>query len=265
MCLSECVYDLGIAMSKPSSLIPQPGNPQSWDRYAYVNNSPMNFCDPSGHYKCKFQNAQAKKDFEATGWESCEEFLDWTFGKLNEITDPDVQAMMKEFYELDAIDPVTFILGGGAEAKGANLFFTRQVRLPAYGVVKKSYTDPSSPEYLNALSYVTMVGHEMFHTMEPTFLAGTLGGELQAYTMQYKLGVGLGLGWEKPENADWPIPNYLHNPDQLREDIINVSLVSHIPFIGNPIASMMAKPPLLIVAELYMVEYERRMILQAIH
>ncbi len=49
MCLSECVYDLGIAMSKPSSLIPQPGNVAAWDRYAYVRNNPLRYTDPSGH------------------------------------------------------------------------------------------------------------------------------------------------------------------------------------------------------------------------
>jgi len=30
-------------------LIPQPGNPASWDRYAYVLNSPVDLADPSGH------------------------------------------------------------------------------------------------------------------------------------------------------------------------------------------------------------------------
>ncbi len=249
-------YDpLTSRFSQADTLIPNPGDPQSWDRYAYVNNSPMNFCDPSGHYKCKFQNAQAKKDFEATGWESCEEFLDWTFGKLNEITDSDVQAMMKEFYELDAIDPVTFILGGGGEPNGANLFFARKVKLPAHGVVNKSDTSSSSPKYQDALAYVTIVGHEMFHTMELPFLAGTFQGELQAYTMQYKMGVSLGLGWEKPENASWLRPKiYMDNPDQLRTDIINSYRVSAIPGIGYPIASVMAEPPQSIVSMLSFLE-----------
>jgi hypothetical protein len=37
----------------PDSIIPQPGNPQSWDRYAYTSNNPVNFTDPSGHYLCE--------------------------------------------------------------------------------------------------------------------------------------------------------------------------------------------------------------------
>jgi len=30
-----------------------PGGVQGWDRYAYVNNSPINYTDPSGHMGCK--------------------------------------------------------------------------------------------------------------------------------------------------------------------------------------------------------------------
>jgi RHS repeat-associated protein len=32
------------------SIIPEPGNPQAWDRYAYANNNPLYYTDPSGHY-----------------------------------------------------------------------------------------------------------------------------------------------------------------------------------------------------------------------
>jgi RHS repeat-associated protein len=33
----------------PDSIIPQPGNPQAWDRYSYGRNNPIYFIDPSGH------------------------------------------------------------------------------------------------------------------------------------------------------------------------------------------------------------------------
>ncbi len=35
------------------TLIPQPGNPQAWDRYAYVENNPLRYTDPSGHEFCQ--------------------------------------------------------------------------------------------------------------------------------------------------------------------------------------------------------------------
>lgn len=41
--------DLGRFMS-PDSIVPDPTNPQSLNRYAYVLNNPLNYTDPSGHY-----------------------------------------------------------------------------------------------------------------------------------------------------------------------------------------------------------------------
>ena len=34
---------------QPDTLIPNPANPQSWNRYAYTYNNPINYTDPSGH------------------------------------------------------------------------------------------------------------------------------------------------------------------------------------------------------------------------
>ena len=36
--------------AQADSIVPNPGNPQSWDRYAYVNNNPIRYSDPSGRY-----------------------------------------------------------------------------------------------------------------------------------------------------------------------------------------------------------------------
>jgi hypothetical protein len=38
---------------QPDSLIPDPSNPQSLNRYSYVENRPVNFNDPTGHQKEK--------------------------------------------------------------------------------------------------------------------------------------------------------------------------------------------------------------------
>ena len=35
--------------TQADSIIPSPGNPMAWDRYAYVMNSPMKYTDPTGH------------------------------------------------------------------------------------------------------------------------------------------------------------------------------------------------------------------------
>ena len=40
----------------PDTIVPDPKNPQSLNRYSYVNNNPINFSDPSGHRECASGN-----------------------------------------------------------------------------------------------------------------------------------------------------------------------------------------------------------------
>jgi len=43
-------YDPELArFTQADTIIPEAGNPMAWDRYAYVNNNPIRFNDPSGH------------------------------------------------------------------------------------------------------------------------------------------------------------------------------------------------------------------------
>jgi RHS repeat-associated protein len=37
---------------QPDTIVPNPGIPQSWNRFSYALNSPINFTDPSGHVPC---------------------------------------------------------------------------------------------------------------------------------------------------------------------------------------------------------------------
>jgi hypothetical protein len=37
---------------QPDTIIPNPADPQSWNRYSYVGNNPIRYSDPSGHKAC---------------------------------------------------------------------------------------------------------------------------------------------------------------------------------------------------------------------
>jgi len=44
-------YDAALGrFVQADTIVPDPGNLKSWDRYAYVNNNPINATDPSGHF-----------------------------------------------------------------------------------------------------------------------------------------------------------------------------------------------------------------------
>jgi len=53
-------YDAALGhFVSPDSIIPTPGDPVSYDRFAYVRNNPMKYIDPSGHkYYCGSQGSQ---------------------------------------------------------------------------------------------------------------------------------------------------------------------------------------------------------------
>jgi hypothetical protein len=36
--------------SQPDSIVPDPYNPQDWNRYSYARNNPLRYTDPSGHF-----------------------------------------------------------------------------------------------------------------------------------------------------------------------------------------------------------------------
>jgi RHS repeat-associated protein len=38
---------------QPDTVIPSPANPQSWNRFSYVNNNPVRYNDPTGHRNCE--------------------------------------------------------------------------------------------------------------------------------------------------------------------------------------------------------------------
>jgi RHS repeat-associated protein len=57
-------YDPLLArFTTPDTLVPNPRDPQDLNRYSYVNNNPLRYTDPTGHFKIKF-----KTILRVAGW-----------------------------------------------------------------------------------------------------------------------------------------------------------------------------------------------------
>ena len=70
-------YDSALGrFTQADSIIPQPGNPMAWDRYAYVLNSPINQKDPSGHAPC-YDNSQECQNY----WKAYDEYAKGIYQK----------------------------------------------------------------------------------------------------------------------------------------------------------------------------------------
>jgi hypothetical protein len=67
-------YDAALGrFLQADSIIPDPGNPQAWDRYAFTLNNPIRYTDPSGHLVCSDKHvAEGDCSDEGVGF--------WRFG-----------------------------------------------------------------------------------------------------------------------------------------------------------------------------------------
>ena len=59
-------------MASPDSIVPDPSNPQSFNRYSYSRNNPLRYIDPTGHKECEYHDDCSElpptKQYDLTGW-----------------------------------------------------------------------------------------------------------------------------------------------------------------------------------------------------
>jgi hypothetical protein len=64
----------------PDSIVPQPGNPQSLNRYSYVLNNPLKYTDPSGHEEeCTNRACWEAQWHQAHGYKWSNKLGEWIF------------------------------------------------------------------------------------------------------------------------------------------------------------------------------------------
>ena len=97
---------------QPDTIIPDPSNPQAWNRFSYVGNNPIGYSDPTGHKACDLRcpdeginEIEADKGSGLTGW-------DWDIEKQEKNTEI-VETILYGGTELVAsmvFDPVDWAL-----------------------------------------------------------------------------------------------------------------------------------------------------------
>ncbi len=207
----------------PDTIIPQPGNPQSFNRYLYALGNPLRYLDPSGHYAVEFESEEARRLFENMGWDSPEEFIDWLLATLEAAAaanpEGELAWFMPHFHAVDEREGVTIIFreegnpqGGKMGPNGANSV----VYMGAGSIISKQSAHALDDQsYTNVvLPYVSIFAHELYHaTAQPYRYANTLGGEQEAYGFQLKAAQELGLDW----GADSLVGRLANSRDELRK------------------------------------------------
>ena len=113
-------------------IIPDPGSSQGFNRYSYVENRPVNFNDPTGHYGICFQGGRGEEvDSDSVVQELCtnlhaDELLGKDFQVFANDAD-DIEAALAKIMTILEGDPdepvqiVGYSWGGGAALEFANL------------------------------------------------------------------------------------------------------------------------------------------------
>ena len=166
---------------KPDRIIPNPSNPQAFNRYSYVLNQPINFNDPTGQAYCDFVNNQNKDDCKAGQWRisSSPNGLD-----LTGYSDKEKDALQNLYHN------------GGSEAREAvNYIINHQVHLkfdqqmpPGTGAYWES--DGKTLDFgktNNNAFLLSLIVHETIHLGQGPLGAITVSGELEAWQVQMRV------------------------------------------------------------------------------
>ncbi len=165
----------------PDSIVPDPQNPQSFNRYSYVNNNPVNYTDPTGNY------AQCSATDSDGNYANCDEWM------------------------LEAIR-ILGLEGGLDGGRLAELFWQwfndpgKMLRINAYYVLGSSmYTRQFSADTagifidMNVVSgfvrgNIALLGHELEHVSQGTWQAWSIQGEVLAYQVEYGIREAMAAG-----------------------------------------------------------------------
>jgi hypothetical protein len=187
---------------QPDSLIPDPSNPQAFNRYSYVNNSPINYTDPSGHCaKARYSKAVISDD-------ECEERPVSSSGNSN---DNDLDFTGYSDWEKEALQEL-YDNGGPNAVHGVNYILEHGIHITkgtgwqsSGGGVGAWFDEGSNTLIINSESSgnfdsdgdlslwgLSLIIHEARHLEQGSDLSHSKLGEMDAWQIQIDVLANLG-------------------------------------------------------------------------
>jgi len=175
---------------QPDTIVPDPVNPQSLNRFAYAYNNGICYTDPTGHYVCSGYH-------EGWGEVDCYSIIDQWLRLLEERGGEVGADLVARFWEMDSFWPIyiRFVDDLGAWAQ-TDTRFGREIRIRA----DSSFVGEPEDQLLNS----AMFGHELHHLVRQrnAYVIASAWGEKQAYDATWQLLENMGLNPEVTAQ-DW--------------------------------------------------------------
>jgi len=190
---------------QPDSIIPNPANPQSWNRYSYVENDPINYSDTSGHFKCKNESYNA-----AYNGSNCEAAIESFLTLLVEEGGEEGKALVDAFRNADTVackgrmactpmkDQISITIVNVIENEGQPTNATAQFTSNFFGVDQYLMTVAVMGE--EPLITAAKFGHETVHLTQG-LQGGTLLAELEAWHIESQIYANMGLSSSSNSNV----------------------------------------------------------------
>jgi RHS repeat-associated protein len=175
------------------TIVPDPGNPQAFNRYSYGYNNPVKYFDPSGHdVECWTDDNGADV--------SCINWVNQAIAILQADGGAEGIRLAKFFWSW-ANDPEKLLLIHAYEASSGSMF-TRHFNKDMAGIWM-------GREVVKTLkkSQIALFGHELEHVSQGQSQAWSIQGEILAYQVEYRIrdamfGVGQTINTRAAQSGD---------------------------------------------------------------